>query len=264
MSAPAPSTRAPVPEADAVRLSAYLDGELTAEERDALERRLAAEESLRKELEALRASKGLVRAVEVEAVAGGRAPSSAFATFGSRLSMAAPDEMPVAPALRPPRLRRVLTVAAAGSFGLVLLGIAGGILENFSGPPPCGWQVGKQNGKSTILREGRAVRSNEWQRLHLKDRFCLEAGSPAEFQGPWGLHATLSGPAALVFEEDFGLYLEFGKLELNAEARDLPSEWSDDIPFSVRTPDGSLKPRPKDGLRFEVSVERRETPRSTP
>ncbi len=55
---------APISERDLIQLNAYLDGEMSAEEREAFERRLAQDAALQRELEALRATVALLHMAE--------------------------------------------------------------------------------------------------------------------------------------------------------------------------------------------------------
>ena len=236
---------------DAAGLSAYLDEELEAAEREALDRRLAVEAPLREELEALRASRDLLRAAVVNAAGDGlQAPSQAFLAFGRRLSEVLPDEWPVAPALQPPRLRRALVLTAAALLLLCMLALAGEIVERLGGLPRCGWHLGKSGGAVRVLRAGRLLAPRDAGALRQGDQLRLEAQAEVSLHGPHSERLSGRGPLALVFEPGGSVFLERGKLQVEATAM-VGSEI-----FRLRTPDGEVQggTTAAGELRFEVEV----------
>ncbi|MBI3828061.1 MAG: zf-HC2 domain-containing protein [Planctomycetes bacterium] len=238
----------PLPEADAVLLSAYLDGELDAAERAALDRRLESEPGLKAELEALRASHDVLQA----AAGPGRetipARSDQFATFGSRLAQADPGELPVAAALQPSKFRRAFILFACVVAALIALGFAGRVMDRMAGPKPSGWSLTAPGAKITFIRAGRVMTVQGHEAFLAGDRLLLDAQAAAELHGPEGLKAVARGPATLTLER-FALYLEEGKLTVEGEGPAAAQI------LNLRTPDGAVRPKANDGpFRFEVEA----------
>lgn len=241
----------PISESDAILLSAYLDGEVDDSERDELERRLAAEPALKEELEALQAERGIMLAADP-----GRKPedgkvSSAFTAFGSRLANVRPDELPVAPALKPPRFRRTLTLLLGAFMAFVLLGIIGDEVSRGRGVRMHAWRLTQSSGQVAVRRGDRMVTIRLPLYFQVNDELQLEEGDQAELAGPGRLKLTLSGPAVLRLQADRYLYLSSGQIVVEGKGRALADE------LRLRTPDGTVKPQTGEALKMTVDVRAR-------
>lgn len=245
--APAAPTTGSLAESDAVLLSALLDGELAGAERAALEERLARDPVLREELESLRASREVLRAAaqsEARAV-----PSAGFASFGSSLSQAVSAELPVAPARKVPRARRVALVLAAVFLGLWALSLAGRVARRWGGPPASSWRLKGERAEVSVLREGRVVTVRSGDVFWLGDKLALDPGVTASLVGPQGLKTVAAGSAVLVFDQGGGLFLEEGLLTV--EGPDAAAAKA----LKLRTKDGEVAANETSGgFCFEVEA----------
>lgn len=235
-------------ESDAVLLSAYLDGELDAGERAALERRLESEPGLKAELEALRASHDVLQAAAGPGREAVPARSDQFSTFGSRLAHAVPNELPVAEALQPSKFRRGLILFACAVAALIALGFAGRVMDRMGGPKPSGWSLTVPGEKITFIRQGRVMTVQGHESFLAGDRLLLDPQASAELRGPENLKAVLRGPATITLER-FALYLEEGRLAVEGEGPGAAHI------LNLHTPDGAVRPKPNEGpFRFEVDA----------
>lgn len=106
----------PLPERDWIALNAYLDGELSPDERAALESRLAAEPALREELTALRDTVSVVRAAERQRVP--RNFTLDPATYGRPARRSLLDRLGLSG----------FPLAAAASTAIAVIAIGGGVI----------------------------------------------------------------------------------------------------------------------------------------
>lgn len=236
-----------VTEGDAVLLSAYLDGELNADERAALEARLEREPRLRQELDALRTGGKWLRAADE--AEGPPAPARLAAVSKALSAGKALEELPVAPALKPSKLRRTVLVAAGVFLGLIALTVVLAVLQILGLPTPCGWRVTPASGKVAIQRGERIVLALDAQGLMVGDRIHLDAQETATLDGPAGLHAQLSGPAVARFEPLGAVFLEAGRM--NVMGPDAASA----LALRLNTPDGVVLPERTGAFVFEIEVQ---------
>lgn len=241
---------ATVTEADAVLLSAYLDGELSEDERRAIEARLAAEPPLRDELEALTAGRRLLIGAENESTSLLH-PSQTFLAFGkTKLAQAAPGELPVAPALKPPRLRRTLLVLGAVVFALLAMRGAGRVLRMLAAPERSVWQMTAVSGTWQVERDERMDSFEQPAALQVGDRLYLDHLQTATLEAPGGAVCTLEGYAKVRFEGHRGLLVEEGLLKIEAKNDREASALED----AVRTPDGAVNLRGAGRVRVQVTA----------
>lgn len=244
-----PDSHPRLPEADAVLLSAYLDGELDEAARAGLEKRLAAEPVLREELEALRAAHDVfVQAAKPES---SRAPaaSESFASFGSRLAQAVPGELPVASALPPAYLRRAVIVCVLVLGTLLAASFALRVFSRLGGPQPTGWGVLAQGARVSFVREGRVLTAEGYLPLQAGDLFVLpDAQSEVVLVGPGEVKVSARGPARLTVA--YG-ELEVAEGKLTVEGTGVEAAQS----AKLRTPDGLVRPKVSEGaFKFDVDV----------
>ncbi|MCK6473259.1 MAG: zf-HC2 domain-containing protein [Planctomycetes bacterium] len=238
-----------VTEADAVLLSAYLDGELSGDEHRAIEARIAAEPPLRDELEALTAGRRMLIGAENESTSLLH-PSQTFLAFGkSKLANAAPGELPVAPALKPPRMRRTLLVLGAVVFALLVMRGAGRVLRMLAAPERSAWQMTAVSGTWQVERDERMVSFENPAALQVGDRLYLDHLQTATLESPGGAVCTLEGYAKVRFQGSGGLFVEEGLLQI--EAKD--ERAAADLDKAVRTPDGAVNLRGAGRLRVQVT-----------
>lgn len=234
-------------EADAVLLSAYLDDELSDDEKAALERRLAAEPGLKAELDALRASGDALRQADALGTPASNESALYLTTVRRRLQEEWPDEdLPVAAALRPSRLRHLALICAAGLAAVLLLTFIIGLLQRLGLPTPSGWSARPLEGKVAIERRERIVLALDQELLLVGDRLHLDHGELAEMAGPADLTVKLSGPAVLRCDAH-GLFLERGHAEIEGAAGSASA-------LQLTTPDGRIHPEGNGDFNFVVDV----------
>ncbi|MCW8129873.1 MAG: hypothetical protein KIS92_05910 [Planctomycetota bacterium] len=236
-------------EADLVLLSAYLDGELEGAEREALAGRIEREPALKAEYQALRASHDVLIAAARPEVSALPAPSESFAAFGSRLSRALPDEVPVAEALQPSWFRRIFLVGLCAFGGLLALLLVGRFVDKMGGPKPSGWALNSPGAKVKFIREGRVMNADGFEHFLAGDELLVDAQASVLVQGPVGVKVTASGPAKVSFWPG-EVHLEEGRLAVEGTgmaARDS---------FFVRTPDGDVRANgDEEHFQFEVATQ---------
>lgn len=238
-----------VTEADAMLLSAYLDGELADGERRAIEARIAAEQPLRDELEALTAGRRLMIGAENESTSVLH-PSQTFLAFGkTKLANAAPGELPVAPALKPPLTRRTLLVLGAVIFALLVMRGAGRVLRMLAAPQRSTWQMTAVSGTWQVERDERMVSFENPAALQVGDRLYLDHLQTATLEAPGGAVCTLEGYAKVRFEGQHGLLVEEGLLQIEAKDDGQASA----IENAVRTLDGAVNLRGAGRVRVQVT-----------
>ncbi len=241
---------APVSETDAVLLSAYLDGELSEDEKIQLEKRLAEEPRLKQEWLQLQAEHKLILAADPTKKQSAEPVSDTFSKFGSKLALALPSALPVAPALRPPRLRRALTIMAGLIFGLILLGALTEKKGSGNRQTWSGWRVAGLEGKVLIYRDGKVLDCKKDRKVNWGDRVELTLNSTLTLYGPSELRCTLSESAIMAWRVDGEMRLESGKAYVRASNRKAIQA------LKLSTPDGDVLPDLKaQPLEFEVKVE---------
>lgn len=252
MSAELPARRREdVSERDAAQLSAYLDGELDAQDRAALETRLTREPPLREELEALRhAGRLLLHLAELDDGARGSAAGAAQAPAGQTQ----PSELPVAQAVTPPRLRRALLVA----LGLLLVAglavLAVRFAQRLGLATPTGWRLTPSSGQVAIQRGGRISMALEPEWLLAGDRVHLDAQETALITEFHGLTLKVLGPAVVGFDARGGVFLEEGRLSVSGSGSSAARA------LRLRTPDGEVAAGPGKEFAFEVQARRKPPP----
>lgn len=235
-------------ETDAILLSAYLDGELSAEERATLEVRLSREPALNQELEAMRSGGELLRQVDAMHTPQLADPAACLTTVRHQLRAACPDEgLPVAPALRPSRIRRLSIVALAGVFLVLLLGLVISLLQRMGLPTPCGWDARPLGGTVAIERRDRIVLALDREILLVGDRLHLDQKEEALLSGPSGLRLRVTGPAILRCDGHAAIFVEQGHVEVEGQAFSASA-------LHLTTPDGRIRPEDKDAFDFVVDV----------
>lgn len=229
-------------ESDLVLLSAYMDGELEGAEREALAQRIEREQTLKAEYEALRASHDVLLA----AARPDSAPSEAFAAFGSRLARTLPDEVPVAEALQPSWVRRILIVGIFSVAALLALIVVGRVIEKMGGPKPSGWMLNSPGSKVKFIRESRVLSAEGFEHFLAGDELLVDPQTVVVVQGPMNVKVTACGPAKMSFWLG-ELHLEEGKLLV--EGHGLAARDS----FFIRTPDGDVRANGEEAqFQFEV------------
>ena len=245
-----------IPEADALLLSAYVDGELSPAERSVLEQRLQRESALRTELEALRAHGAVLKSIDSEPGEAASQPSAGFVAFKDALAQATPDEIPVAPALPVPRVRRALFILFC-FFGFVMVfGMLKAALTPGRDPELSNWRLQECSGKCQVERNGRMMVIGPGTIFRFSDVFYLE--SAGETAGT----AILSGPnnAVIRTESDpksntalqikAGNAVRFEEGRFSVEASTLEAAEA----LTLSTPDGRVTPEGSAPWKFEITV----------
>ena len=247
-----------ISEADEILLSAYVDGELTETERAGLEQRLKLEPRLQAELESLRAHGSVLKALDP----GESQTTAGFKAFRNTLATAAPDEIPTAPALPAPRVRRFLVIGACLFFALLLPVVLKQIANKNRATEISAWRLEKLDGRGHVERGGRVyeISAGEW--LHLSDTLMLEPNGRedgvAVLKGPYDssisaeIDARLS-PSLLV-NADNSVRLDEGRFTVeyaNEEAAKM---------VKLSTPDGTVNPQGKAPWKMEVAVTKSRKP----
>jgi hypothetical protein len=157
-------------------------------------------------------------------------------------------QRPVAPALQPPRFRRVLLVSAAALLAVAALSAAFVSLQKLGVPTPCGWRVTPTSGKVAIERGRRIVFVLNADWLLTGDRLHLDAQETATLEGLHGLAAKVTGPAVLCFEPQGGMLLEEGRLTVTGPGPTAAGA------LRLRTLEGAVRAEGKDGFALEVEA----------
>jgi hypothetical protein len=235
-------------EGEALLLSAYLDGELGPEEQLALERRLALDRSLRDELEKLRRASHEVRAADLAPASG--LPQASAAPGGSAKGgwEDGGGPLPLAPALKTPRLRRGLVLATAGLLAVLCLGWLQQLFKARHALEDSGWVLSRSQGTAKVQRGGALLSFQSQGSFQVDDRLHLDQAERAWLAGPEGLQIEVEGPATVRLEQGLGLYVEMGRLRVRADSAAASRA------LRLRTPDGAVRPAAEGPLEADVEV----------